>query len=443
MSDRLISLSRTGRYAAVRSPTGLEVVDVLGTSARTQIAGPLDDFACVGTMVWVLRGGGRALDRVSLTTGRAIQPSLALAVRTAALTASRCDITPVAVASGDGHVLVHDTEVVPLDHVAPGAFPLGGRRIALTAGNVLRIVEPGRKAAHALHVAGEILSVHALYGGKMMAVLSRGDGEDTWTVLRADGTRVQQLAMPPLARWAVACDAGIAMVVRDGGLTWSWLDLRYGTQRASGDAPFAIDDLDLSSDGRHVLLACAGDGEPHVMHVASAELLASARRTAEVVVGPPPPIDEPPAREPPADEPASEPASDADVAVEPALGLETFVPRALGERAVPLDVGATDGWLAYATPREHLDDMLDLAGVRVARAIAEAHNAGRLGDRRVEHEVRALVGDGDVPALAAGELDRADARLIEATARMAGRVRASLAGGMALPFVELMRELDL
>jgi hypothetical protein len=57
--------------------------------------------------------------------------------------------------------------------------------------------------------------------------------------------------------------------------------------------------------------------------------------------------------------------------------------------------------------------------------------------------VRALVGDRPTGGPASDELRRAEARVALADATLTNRVRASLATGVRLPLVELMRELDL
>jgi hypothetical protein len=429
---RLIASSRTGRYAVVRKGGGLEIIDTMGTAPRTQLAGPVADFACIGTMVWALRDDTAAMHWHALADGREIRPAIALPIRATSLVATRSEAAPAAIACGDGQVLVHDTDVLPIDHEI--AFPLGGRRIAAVADDGVHVLELGRREPIAvLHVAGDVRSVHALFGGKLIAVVASVLDEDVWTVFRPDGTRVQELVTPTLARWAVACEAGAALVALDA-MRWRWLDLRCGVTRANGETPFSIADLDVSTDGRHALFATATSGDPQVTHIATAELLAGARRES---------IDVVPAEPPPEPLPI-EPAPSPPPAPEPELAL--IVPRALGELAPPLAVAATGDWAPYATARAHFDDMLDLAGAQVARAIAAARNSGRLalaGSQRSELEVRALAGDRDVPALAPSELERANMLVATIADRVAGRVRATIVAGTRLPFVELMRELDL
>jgi len=107
---------------------------------------------------------------------------------------------------------------------------------------------------------------------------------------------------------------------------------------------------------------------------------------------------------------------------------------------------ANPDWPPYNTPREHLDEMLDLVAARAAKAIAEAWNSGRLSvpaedGRPFEREVRALLGH--VGGYAPDLLGEADERLNRVGARSAGRARSSIARGLRLPFVELSREFRL
>ncbi|HEV7553814.1 MAG TPA: ATP-binding protein, partial [Kofleriaceae bacterium] len=99
----------------------------------------------------------------------------------------------------------------------------------------------------------------------------------------------------------------------------------------------------------------------------------------------------------------------------------------------------------YVSAREHLDDMLDLVASRTALAIARAWNSGQLSagfdPQPFAREVHALLGD--VPNLAPGELVAADERLARMAQRNAGRLVSTIAAGIRLPFIELMRELDL
>ena len=69
---RLVAMSRSGRFVALRGTGAIELVDALGTAPRTPIAcAELTDFACVGAMLWLLEG--RRIRRLALESGRALE----------------------------------------------------------------------------------------------------------------------------------------------------------------------------------------------------------------------------------------------------------------------------------------------------------------------------------------------------------------------------------
>jgi ATP-dependent 26S proteasome regulatory subunit len=452
VNHRMITLSRTGRHAVIRGREGLAVVDALGNTPRITVPGGVIDFACAGTSLWVLRGDGVRLERYALPSGR-LAGSIALAEPATRLHGGG---DALVVHTRDGApVLVHGDDVLALD-VDGLAFPIGGRRVAAIERGRLRVLEVGRRASVIADVplAGEPLAVHALFGGRMLAVVARDGDGDAWTVFDAAGARVHHVAATRAARWSVASDAGLALVVAADGLSWSWLDLRYGTVRAHSTAPWALDDLDLSADGRHAVFAAGDVPEPRVLHVRIADLLANAQPLAaveepaeapqELARGSSPQLEveaEAEAQSAPPD--ASEASSDARAApsseIRTDVEIAALLPRAFGEPLPPLSAKAAEGWVAYASAREHLDDVIGLVAARVARAIAVADDGGRSG----ANEVRALVGDRPTGGLASDELRRAEARVALANATLTNRVRASLATGVRLPLVELMRELDL
>ena len=75
---RLVAMSRSGRFVALRGTGAIELVDALGTAPRTPIAcAELTDFACVGAMLWLLEG--RRIRRLALESGRALEPAIELA----------------------------------------------------------------------------------------------------------------------------------------------------------------------------------------------------------------------------------------------------------------------------------------------------------------------------------------------------------------------------
>ena len=450
MTHRLVTLSR--RHAIIRGRESVAVVDALGSMPRITVRGAVVDFACTGTSLWVLRGGGVRLERYALPSAR-LAGTIVLA-RPAAHLRGGADAV-VATALDGKPVLVHGDGVLAIDVEGP-AFPIGGRRVAAIERGRLRVLEVGRRASNIADVplVGEPLSAHALFGGRLLAVVARDAAHDTWTVLDANGARVHHIVAPRAAHWSVAGDAGFALAIAADSLAWSWLDLRYGCVRARGAAPLALDDLDLSADGCHAVFAACDVPEPRVLHVRIADLLSSAQSIDDTTGGSAVPGEPQVARgsSPEVLDPAfasgsspdladatAAPVSCADVGADHSSRLAELVPRALGEPLPPLAAVAAERWTAYGSAREHLDDVIDLVAARVARAIAIAEDDGRSD----ANQVRTLVGDRPAGGLATDELRRAEARVALANATLTNRVRASLAGGVRLPLVELMRELDL
>src|SRR5690606_20536131 len=104
-ATRSISMSRTGRFVALRRPGGLDVVDALGTQPRYRIDGDVDDFACVGPSLWVLAGG--RLERHQLEHARRLEPSVDLGAGASQLRPSVGADASSALVLGDRQWLVH------------------------------------------------------------------------------------------------------------------------------------------------------------------------------------------------------------------------------------------------------------------------------------------------------------------------------------------------
>ncbi len=452
-----LSLARSGRFVALRRADAVEIVDAIGTAPRTYIHGESLDLACTATQLWILRD--RALARFALSSGRPVD-AIDLGFRASHLISDGED-TAVVVA-GDRRALIVDQSAIELP-LALAAFPLGKRRVALAQPDALHVIELGRRDPLAiLRTEGTPMFACSLLAGRVIAVRTQLSTHDLWTVWQGK-TRVHRVESARADHVAIASDTGEALAIT--GDRWSRIDLRYGQIRATGVTPFPVEQVALSADAQHVLLA---NGEQRV-HLPAIELFAKRQDRNATVVQQLPPLE--PTAEPVMDSPAVElpagvspppfvpreatptslacsapHASPAAMPLSaPALAAD-FVPRALGTPLTPLAIDAPAGDFApYVSPREHLDDMLDLVAARAARAIAAAWNSGRIsgeGDRQpFEREVRALLGH--TPGFAATELGEADERVAQMAGRQAGRVRASLAAGVRLPFIELMRELDL
>src|SRR5262249_24805303 len=144
---RLVSMSRSGRYVAIRAPGGLELVDALGTLPRQTVAAPeLTDFACVGANLWMLEGD--QIRRVTLDGGRPAEPALALPAPGAGLEPTVGDSAHTALVLGPQPVLAHAIyERVSAESIEPGddaLFALIGRRVMAASDESVRFLEIGR-----------------------------------------------------------------------------------------------------------------------------------------------------------------------------------------------------------------------------------------------------------------------------------------------------------
>jgi len=433
---RRVSLSTTGRYVVMRARETIDIVDAIGTAPREQVSAEgVIDFACAGAQLWLLRG--TALERHALVGGRSLGALVELPAGAASILASSAEGASEALLAGPTPVVAvvngDSVDLCPVGR-ATAAWPLGGRRVAFACDGKLHI-QTSRPALAVVVKDRDVVGVWPLFGGRTIAILSRAGDRDWWTVIQADGARVHEVEAAR-ARWSVAATRGLAIGIGDGGDSVTSIDLRYGRCAGEGPTSLPVVELEVSADGRFAVLAGGSADAPEILHLPVADLL-SGKRTLRTE--PAPTVDA--ARvEPPA------PPVRAPVAAMPRASGPYPLPRALGAPLPPLDTHASPRWEPYASPREHLDDMIELVAARTARAIAEAWNTGRLaapidGRPPFEHEVRGLLGH--APALSAEELSAADVRLGELLARTAGRVRSTLASGARLPFIELLRELDL
>jgi hypothetical protein len=509
-------MSRTGRFVALRAKNAIDLVDALGTAPRQTLSGAgVIDFACVGTMVWLLQQ--RRLGRFLLDGAKPLEPTLDLPEDAVGLAASIGENAHTAVVTGTrphlANGLYDRVSAEPIEATEGEAvYPLHGRRVVCAAGNHLRFVEVGRGVAGraTLSEAGEIRAIGALFAGRAVAMLTRDENSDLYWVLRPDGSLIHKVIIPRAERWAVAENRGTAVIRSDEGHLVV-VDLRYGRVQSEAAPPFHVEDLDVDSDGQYVALAGTPDasGTP-VLHVPSTDLFsaaASARRAqlnaaaetpASRASGSSPsltlvrddddddvrggngaaraadddrvvldhserteradsrlpdpgvghiltvttaaPIDAATAAEPVPDAPEDE------APPPPPIIIPDAAPVSLGLPLPPITADANPDWPPYNSPREHLDEMLDLVAARAAKAIADAWNSGRLSvpaedGRPFEREVRALLGH--VGGYAPDLLGEADERLARVGQRTAGRARSSIARGMRLPFVELSREFHL
>ncbi len=495
--SRLVSMSRSGRFVALRAKDTIDLVDALGTAPRQALPlGGATDFCCVGPMLWVLRD--TRIQRYTLDGGKPIEPPIELPGPATAVEAAIGDNAHTALVLGPAPVLAHGlydrVNAEPIDAGDGAVFPLQGRRVVIAGGDGLRFVEIGRgEAARAmLAEGGEVLSACALFAGRALAVLTRGETSDLFWVLRPTGSLIHKVTVPRATRWAVAENRGVAVIgTEEGALVV--VDLRYGRVQSEAAAPLPVRDLDVDSDGQYIVIAGEPEasGVPAVVHAPATDLFSAAaasRRAAlhaaAQAVAPaeaprkgngthavPATIavvrdeddvdddddDEPPVghiltvlKEQPVHVDAADsellPVAEEDVPAPEPVVVPDLIPIALGAPLPPITTDAHPEWPPYNSPREHLDEMLDLVAARAAKAIAEAWNSGRLSvpaedGRPFEREVRALLGH--VGGFAPDLLAESDERLSRISARTAGRARSSIARGIRLPFVELSREFNL
>src|SRR5262245_25217100 len=134
---RLVAMSRSGRFVALRGRSTIELVDALGTAPRAPIpADAVTDVACVGSMLWLLEGN--PIRRMPLDSARAIEPAIELPHAGTALETAVGDNAHNALVLGPRPMLAHGlydrVNAEAIDAGDARVFTLHGRRLAL-AGN--------------------------------------------------------------------------------------------------------------------------------------------------------------------------------------------------------------------------------------------------------------------------------------------------------------------
>jgi ATP-dependent 26S proteasome regulatory subunit len=457
-------MSRTGRWVTIRGSKEIELVDLLGAMPNRGLPPTSGSAIFVGRELWVLEQA--VLHRVAPEDLRPLPPRVELPGQPSGLLAGYGASAADAIALGahpsrlsvrGDAFIAEPLEAVGAEERVLAAF---GTRMILGAPGSIRAVESTRgevwRASGLLDE--EVRAATFLLGGRALAVLGRSQGTELFLVLRSTGALVHQIAIERPRVWAIAEELGHAFVVDDEGLCR--IDLRYGKVRSRVAAPIAALDLAVDQDGRHLVLAGAGDEVVHcvVSELFRAEASASApTRAAEAGeegasqsapegrdtplspvghrVAPPPPPDAAGGDEPP--EPAPPPRP---------VAVPAMLPLAFGAPPPPRPTSDGDEESPYPSARAHLDALLDLVAARTAVTIADAWNSGRLSGKDAtrrphELEVSALLGGAGnyAPEKLAETKARVDAKQREASAR----ARASAARGIRLPFPELARELGL
>jgi ATPase family associated with various cellular activities (AAA)/Winged helix domain, variant len=493
--ERTISMSRSGRFVALRRAGGIELVDALGTAPRhtLTVAGGAQDFACVGNTLWVLPRGAAAIDRYSFDGLRPIAPAIPVGAGVARITPAAGENAATALCTGDRPLLAHGLfdkvsidELADADAAGAQVFPLHGRRI-LRAADDLRVIEIGRGEVSRMPrpESGPLVDAVSLFAGRAVALLIQGDLNWYFVVLRPTGGLVHKVSVPEAVRWVVAESRGLALLATDLHNVVA-VDLRYGRVMAEGEAPIAIHDLAVDADGQFVAFAGAPETPgttPPVLHLPYTDLVSAvggARRAALRAVAEeraPAEHDDDDGRarrdrddddgdgngarsgehplghvlaglatDVPADAADAEPLPEEPAPPPEPVVIPDLLPRAFGDDLQPMRIAARPGVPPYDSPREHIDELLDVVSARAARAIADAWNSGRLSipsedARPFEREVLAILGrTGDY---ARELLIEAEERLTRLTQRSAARATATIASGVSLPFVDLSREMAL
>lgn len=502
-------MSRSGRFVAIRQRNGLDLVDALGTAPRKSIvAHDLLDFDVVGTALWVIES--QAFCRYSCSDGMPIGEPVHQSFEHGSLFRAQGENAMTALWLGYERLLLQnldsDIDIENITHAAsPTAFVglLGGRRLLIGKQSSVRLCDVGSDVALLeanVPNEGRIVAGGYLFGGRAIVVLLEGEAKDTFVVLRPSGSMVHNVPIPRSRLCAIADARGLAVVLEPEENTLISLDLRYGKILAKAPVPLPVEDVAIDSDAKYLVLAgfqpshhddddeaadkpAPGDDygtgyNPDyqsdderdvplsVLHIPYTDLfggggLLSPRRRAQAkkqeepptagkggkVIGHPielteraQPVDAAAPIAPPPTESAQ--ADEVDEPIEipegPLLGL--------GRIVTPPRARAPAGAKPYGSPREHLDELLDLVAARTARAIAHAWDTGRLSlpsedARPFEREVQALVGF--KLELAPDALALAEERLAQLTSIAGRRALASLAAGQPLPFVNIAREFDL
>jgi len=263
-----IALSRSGRWAVLPANDGLELVDLLGTAARRQLAAT-GEVCFVGSELWVL---DRArLERLSPDTLEHVAPPIQLdnSPRTIVpgYSATACSAVAIGETSLRLAVVAGRLVVERLSLAWPEpVVAVSGHRVFAYGANVLRALDRRGEAWRTKKVTGEVLAASVVLGGRAIVVLSRGADADACRVLRATGELIHSLDVPKVERWAVAEELGHAFAIGvDGQL--SRVDLRYGRVIGTVAPPIAVHEVAVDQDGRHLLLVGANAADGEVLHL--------------------------------------------------------------------------------------------------------------------------------------------------------------------------------
>src|SRR5262245_45389030 len=258
---RRLSMSRTGRWVAIRHSGEIELVDLLGARSNRTLPELSGDFGFVGGELWGLERN--RLYRVDPIELKQVAPALPLPAVPRALLAGHGHASAEAIAIGAPPVRVavrgEMVEVEPLDEITPDedAIALHGQRVFVAGRAALRAIDRGRELWRGAGVDGHVLAASVMFGGRAIAMLVRGDDGDGFRVLRTTGAPIHHVSVPRAEQWAIAEEIGHGFVV-GADREMVRVDLRYGRVIASAPAPIAVAAIAVDQDGRHMVVLGEG-----------------------------------------------------------------------------------------------------------------------------------------------------------------------------------------
>ncbi|MEM9490707.1 MAG: hypothetical protein AAGC55_16285, partial [Myxococcota bacterium] len=256
-------MSHSGRYVAIRQRGGVDLVDALGTAPRQVIDVPgLLDFTCVGQSLWAATD--QSLHRFALDTGKELGTPGDVRLEHGRLLAGLSDKGETAMWLGYRRLLLRDEDgQIEYEDITGEAGPaaymslLGGRRLLVVEGRKLSVRDPGRSdLTHVvLPVVGPVVAGTSMFDGRALAVLMEGEDEDSFAVIRPNGSLVHNVPVPKSRFCAIATTRGLALVQQLHDDALLAIDLRYGKLLARTQSPIPLADIDIDSDAKYLVLA--------------------------------------------------------------------------------------------------------------------------------------------------------------------------------------------
>ena len=482
-------MSSDGRYVVLRKPESLVLMDTRGNEPARDIefpqplragreAGGLSDFAVVGETLWAVHDG--LLRRLALADGAWLAGETQVDRAPGRLWPDRgTQEAPCALWLGGRRMLLgpdgrvcREPRIAALD--GDGFVRLaGGRGLLVGHGPILRLADfdGGERIVWHLPATGRMVAAERLAGnGDFVVLVDAGDAGtrdgdgSTMIVLHEDGAVRNAVSLPRIDLCAVAARAGVALLRTRASKELMAVDLDRGRILSHIAQPLELVGLCLDQDAQFLAMASfertphpgTAQAGPHeaaegadatdspllALHIPFHELFgpadstSHARRTrarAEADA-----LD--------AELGAGAPAGDSTGEIPPLQGLG----RPYRTHEIPSPPAHAPE--PYDTPDGHLEDLLKIAALRAARAIAVAWHQGLLlrlppgapADLPLTWE-RVLRRHTGISLLRnPNAIERLDKTVFERHVMRVGlRTVASLAEGHILPFANLCYNQDL